>query len=150
MFGRASEVSRGSAPAAAGVGPSLPLTRRRFAVIFGGLFALWLVIVFAGQAGEAATASNQADLLRARNAAIKADIESLQKELVLIQQPAFVAQMARAYLLGSPREIPFVIDPNASPLPDDAPGSVGIQSNVATEKESPLEAWLQALFGSGS
>ena len=119
-------------------------------MIFGGLFALWLTIAFAGQAGEAAAASSQADQLRARNAAIKADIDALEKELVLIQRPAFVAQMARAYLLGSPREIPFVVGPNASPLPDDAPGSVGIRSNVATEKESPLEAWLQALFGSGS
>ena len=56
--------------------------------------------------------------------------------------------MARGYLLGSPREIPFTIDRNAPPLPSDAPGSVGIRPDAPAQQGSPLDSWLQVLFGS--
>lgn len=129
-------------------GATLPLNRRRIAMLVAGLFALWLVGVFARQVGDAAAAANQADQMRARNAAMERDIASIQAELQLIKQPAFVSQMARGYLLGSPREVPFTIDPNAPPLASDAPGSVGISPDAKTGEGSPLDSWLQALFGS--
>ena len=110
--------------------------------------ALWFVGVFARQVGEAASAASQADQMRARNAAEARDVASLEQELQLIKQPAFVAQMARGYLLGSPREIPFTLDPNAAPLPSDAPGSAGIKPDVPVQTGSPLDSWLKALFGS--
>ena len=47
----------------------------------------------------------------------------LEHELEVIQEPAFIAQQARGYGLGGPREIPFSLGPGASPLPSDAPGS---------------------------
>jgi hypothetical protein len=75
------------------------------------------------------------------------DVASLEQELTLIKQPAFVAQMARGYLLGTPREIPFTIDPKAAPLPSNAPGSVGIKPEVPTQQTSPLDSWMQVLFG---
>jgi hypothetical protein len=134
-----------SAPSA---GATLPLNRRRVAMLVAGLFALWLVGVFARQVGDAAAAANQADQMRARNVAMERDIASIEAELQLIKQPAFVSQMARGYLLGSPREVPFTIDPNAPPLPSDAPGSVGISPAAQTSEDSPLDSWLQALFGS--
>jgi len=136
-------------PATSGVGkgPTLPLTRLRLALLVAGLFALWLVGVFARQVGDASTASNQADQLRVRNAAMQRDVAALQGELKLITQPAYVSQMARGYNLGSPREIPFTVDPNAPPLPADAPGSVGIKPDMPAKDVSPLDAWLQALFG---
>jgi hypothetical protein len=52
-------------------------------------------------------------------------------------------------MLGSAREIPFTIDPQASPLPSNAPGSTGIRPEVAPLSDSPLDAWLKVLFGSG-
>ncbi len=128
-------------------GPKLPLGRRRVALLVAGLFALWLVGVFARQVGDAAAAANQADQMRARNAAMERDVASLEAELQLIKQPAFVAQMARGYLLGSPREIPFTIDPNAQPLPPDAPGSAGIRHDAEAQGGSPLDSWLGVLFG---
>ena len=85
--------------------------------------------------------------MRARNAAMERDVASLEQELTLIKQPAFVAQMARGYLLGTPREIPFTIDPKAPPLPANAPGSVGIKPEVSTQKTSPLDSWMQVLIG---
>jgi cell division protein FtsB len=151
MHGRDPDIDEdgASAPPASLPGPSFSFTRRRLAVLVAGLFSLWLVGVFARQVGEASTAASQADQLRARNAAIQRDITSLEQELTLIKQPAFVAEMARGYLLGSPHEIPFSIDPSAPPLPADAPGSVGIKPDAGSQPQSPLDAWLQALFGSG-
>jgi cell division protein FtsB len=129
-------------------GPTISVTRRRLALLVGGLFALWLVGIFARQVGEASSAASQADQMRVRNAAMERDVASLEQELKLIKQPAFVAEMARAYLLGSPREIPFTLDPKAPPLSANAPGSVGIKPEVVVQQGSPLESWLQALFGS--
>jgi cell division protein FtsB len=154
MYGRDADLPEETAPAMPSVAPSsaaaprLPITTRRLALLVGGLVALWFVGFFARQVGEAASAASQADQMRARNAAEARDVASLEQELQLIKQPAFVAQMARGYLLGSPREIPFTIDPNAPPLPSDAPGSAGIKPDVPAQTGSPLDSWLKALFGS--
>ncbi|MGD0861599.1 MAG: hypothetical protein ABSA21_02425 [Candidatus Limnocylindrales bacterium] len=140
----AEEVARASVEAR----PSFGLSRRKLAVAVAGFICLWLVGVFARQVGEAAAAADQVDAMKARNAAVESDIKSLQAELELIQQPGFVDSTARGYMLGSPREIPFTIDPSAPPLPPDAPGSIGIKPQPATQPETPLDAWLKALFGS--
>jgi cell division protein FtsB len=129
-------------------GPTISFTRRRLALLVAGLFALWLVGVFARQVGEAASASSQADQMRARNVAMERDVASLEQELALIKQPAFVSEMARGYLLGSSKEIPFTLDPKAPPLPADAPGSAGIKPDVPAQNASPLDSWLQVIFGS--
>jgi cell division protein FtsB len=136
-----------STPAPSLPGPSISFTRRRLALLVAGLFALWLVGVFAHQVGEAATAASQADELRARNVAMRRDIALLEQDLKLIQEPAFASQMARGYLLGTPREIPFTLDPNAPHLPANAPGSVGIKPAVPEQNTSPLDSWLKVLFG---
>jgi cell division protein FtsB len=128
--------------------PNVSITRRRLALLVAGLFGLWLIGVFARQVGEASAAASQADEMRARNAAIERDIASLEEEIKLVKQPAYVAQAARAYLLGSPLEIPFTLDPNAPPLPAGSPGSVGIKPDAQPEASSPLDSWLTVLFGS--
>jgi hypothetical protein len=128
--------------------PSLGLSPRRVAVIVAGLFCLWLVGVFAHQVGEAAAAANQADAMRARNAAVVREVGALQAELKVIQQPGFVDFTARGYMLGSSREIPFTIDPAAPAPAANAPGSMGIKPTAVARPLSPLDSWLQALFGS--
>jgi cell division protein FtsB len=150
MYGRDLELPLDelAAPSPPLPGPSISFTRRRLALLLAGLFALWLVGVFARQVSEAASAASQADQMRARNAAIERDISSLEKELTLIKQPAFVSQMARGYLLGTSREIPFTLDPNAPALPANAPGSIGIKPDLPVRTQSPLDSWLQVLFGS--
>lgn len=149
MHGRDLEYPPDDPPATPSLpGPSVPFTRRRVALLVAGLVALWLVGVFARQVGEAASAANQADQMRARNEAMKEDVASLEQELKLIEQPAFVSQMARGYLLGSPKEVPFTLAPNAPPLPSDAPGSTGIKPDAQPQGDSPLDSWLQVLFGS--
>ena len=150
MHGRALEPppeDLGGRPPSDG-GTNLPFTRRRLALLVAGLVGLWLVGVFARQVGDATAAANQADQMRARNASMQRDIVSLDAELKLIKQPAFVAQMARGYLLGAPREIPFTVDTNAPPLPSDAPGAIGIRPDTQPQVDGPLDTWLQVLFGS--
>jgi len=144
MNGRPAEQSEAAAPAAKPEIHAPVLLNRR------GLLALWLVGVFARQVGDAAAAANQADQMRARNAAMAQDIQSLQAELQLIQQPAFQAEMARGYLLGTPLEVPFTVDKSGQPLPSNAPGSVGIQPAAPDQEPSPFDAWMQALFGGRS
>ena len=149
MYGREAELPQDNLAAPpSSPSPRISIPSRRLALLVGGFVALWLVGVFARQVGEASSAASQADQMRARNAAMARDVASLEQELQLIKQPAFVAQVARGYLLGSPREIPFSIDPNAPALPANAPGSVGIKPDASLRGVSPLESWLQTLFGS--
>ena len=126
---------------------SFGFSRRRLTLVFAGLVCLWLVGVFARQVGEAAAAADQAQVARARNAAALRQIDNLKAELTLIQQSGFIDSTARGYLLGSPREIPFTIDPNAPALTPDAPGSVGIKATPTAPPDSPFDSWLKALFG---
>jgi hypothetical protein len=118
-------------------------------LLVAGLFALWLVGVFARQVGEAASAASQADQMRARNAAMEVDVASLEREIQLVQQPGYLSEAARGYLLGTPGEIAFTVDPNAPPLPADAPGSTGIKPDASVQNPGPLDSWLQVLFGTG-
>jgi hypothetical protein len=103
--------------------------------------------VFANQASDAAAAANQADALQARNSALQQDIDSLQAELKLIQEPGFVSSAAHGYMLGLPGEVPFTIDTSVPPPASGAPGSVGIVPQTVTQPSSPLDSWLAALFG---
>ncbi|HEY5486134.1 MAG TPA: hypothetical protein VIK06_00670 [Candidatus Limnocylindrales bacterium] len=125
----------------------LRFTRRRSAVLVAGFVVIWLVGVFANQASDAAAAASQADALQARNAALQQDIDSLQAELQLIQEPGFISSAAHGYMLGLPGEIPFTIDPSVPAPSPNAPGSVGIVRVNVVQPASPLDAWLAALFG---
>ena len=116
-------------------------------MIVAALFALWLVGVFARQVGNAASAGDQAQALQVRNDALAADVKALNAELALVQRPAFIASTARGYLMGGPREVPFTIDHNGAALPANAPGSVGIKPQPQVQAPSPLDSWLQVLFG---
>jgi cell division protein FtsB len=123
------------------------ITRRRAAFTIGALVTLWIVAVFARQVGDASAATARADRLRTGNAAIATNVAALQAELQTIQQQPYVEQQARAYGLGTTRERPFTLAPDAPPLAADAPGSAAVRLGAATETRSPLETWLSLLFG---
>ena len=129
--------------------PVAGLTRRRIALLLGALVAAWVILLFAHQVGQASEASAKAEEMRVSNAALQANVVALQSELQLIQRQAFVEQQARAYRLGTAREIPFSLADNAPSLPPDAPGSAGVRLGAVTDKPSPLEQWIQLLFGPG-
>lgn len=127
--------------------PVAGLTRRRVALMLGALVAAWVILLFAHQVGQASEASAKAEAMRASNAEQTARVTALQDELAMIQRQAFVEQQARAYRLGSPREIPFTLADDAPALADDAPGSAGMRLGASVERPSPLASWIRLLFG---
>lgn len=148
-----SEEARGFQPFGPG-GPDLAalpiagITQRRVAVLLGALIAAWIVILFARQVGDASAASSRAAAMIAENGVRHAEIAGLERELNRIQQRRFVLQQARAHGLGGHNEIAFTLDPDAPALPVDAPGSAALRVG-APASISPLESWLDILFGPG-
>lgn len=127
--------------------PIAGITQRRVAVLLGSLIAAWIVVLFARQVGDASAASGRAEAMIAENAVRHAEIAGLERELDRIQQRRFILQQARAHGLGGHKEIAFTLEPDARPLPDDAPGSAALRVG-APSAVSPLESWLSLLFGS--
>jgi cell division protein FtsB len=123
------------------------ITRRRVGWTAAALLSAWIVIVFARQAGEAASASSRADQIARDNAALAAEVASLERELQIIERPAYIAQQARAYGVGSSKEIPFTLDPSVPDPGPDAPGSASLRVGARDDRPTPLESWLSLLFG---
>lgn len=125
------------------------ITRRRVGWVAAGLIAVWIVIVFARQVGDAANAATRAVQLAEDNAALAAEVQALQSEVDLIVRPEFVRIQARAYGLGGSHEIPFTLDPSIPAPVDGAPGSSSVRLGARPERSSPLDSWLSMLFGPG-
>jgi hypothetical protein len=126
------------------------LSRRRVGWAALALVAIWVVVSFAGQAAEAAHAADRAVAEQATNEALAAHVAALRDELTLVQTQRWILQQARAYALGSKSERPFAIAADAPSLAPDAPGSPARRLGSVPEHRSPLDAWLDALFGSGN
>jgi hypothetical protein len=116
------------------------------AMLLGAVLAMWVVIVFARQVGEASAATSRADSMIAANAARQDQVAGLANELQEIGQRRYIVQQARGFGLGGPKEVAFMLDPGAPPLPADAPGSAGLRVGAPTPV-SPLDRWLTLLFG---
>jgi hypothetical protein len=129
--------------------PMPSLSRRRVVTVAGVLLAGWLVLSFVRQVGEAAAASDRAAELRAANAALQTEVQRLQDDLSHVQDARYIRLEGRAYGLGGRGELPFALAAGASALPADAPGSAAVRLG-APPRVSPIEAWLEVLFGSGS
>ncbi len=137
---------RAPAPDLAGL-PIAGITRRRVAWLLAAAVSIWIVFVFARQVGDAGAAAGRAERLRIDNSALVSQVDGLQRELDLIQRQAFIEQQARAYGLGGKAERPFTLGPDAAPLPADAPGSASVRLGAKSVPTSPLEVWLDLLFG---
>lgn len=141
-------------PAARSGGPDLAalpiagISQRKMATLLGALVAVWIIVLFARQVGDASAASARAEAMIADNATRHAQVAALEQELARIQQSRFVLLQARAHGLGGRNEIAFTLDPGAPPLPSDAPGSAALRVG-APAPVSPLDRWLTLLFGSG-
>ena len=130
--------------------PMPSLSRRRVVTVAGILVAGLLALSFAQQVGEATAASDYAEQLRAGNAALKDDVERLQHDLAHVQDPRFIELEGRGVGLGGPREVPFALAAGAPPLAADAPGSASVRLGADPPRPSPIDAWLEVLFGTSS
>jgi cell division protein FtsB len=126
------------------------ITRRRVGWVAAGLLACWIVIVFARQVGDAAAAATRADQLAADNAALAAEVQSLQGEVDMIVRPDYVAIAARGHGLGQDHEIAFTLGASVAAPVDGAPGSASVRLGANVDHQTPLESWLSMLFGPGS
>lgn len=157
---RALAIPRPSTPAQAsqaappGIDPSaLPmpsLSRRRLVTAAGVIVASLLALSFLRQVSAATNASDRAADLRAANAILAEDVARLQRDLGQVQDPRYILLAGRAYGLGGPRELPFALAAGAPPLAADAPGSASVRLGAAPIDRTPLDSWLEILFGSRS
>ena len=127
--------------------PVIGFTRRRVAFLGAALLATWIVITFARQVGDASEATGRMTDLQASNAQLANQVAALQHEYEQIQQQSWVSQQARAYGLGSDKEVPFTLAAGAPALAANAPGSAALRLGATTDTPSPLESWLTLLFG---
>jgi len=154
-FSASDDAADGGPPGGAEPRPRLSLegltvggfTKRRAAWIVGAFATVWIVLVFARQVGDAAAVAAQADQARIANAAVAANVASLQQELALVQRPDYILQQAHGLGLGTAKEHAFELAPNAAPLPSNAPGSAALRLGAPASNPSPLESWLDLLFG---
>jgi cell division protein FtsB len=126
------------------------ITRRRVGWVTGALISAWIVVVFARQAGDAASAAGRVDQMVEDNRALAAEVASLEQELQTIEKPAYIAQRARAYRIGSGREVPFTLDSSIPAPAANAPGSAALRLGSRDTSLTPLESWLSILFGPSS
>lgn len=127
--------------------PMPRLSRRRVVTAAGLLASALLALSFARQVGEATAATNRALDLRTGNAVLRDEVARLQGDLGRVQDERFIKLQARAYGMGGPREIPFALAAGAPELPADAPGSASVRLGAEPDTTTPLEAWLEVLFG---
>jgi hypothetical protein len=130
--------------------PIVGLTRRRMALLVGAFLAAWIVVAFGRQVADASEAATRAQDITLANASLRLEVAAMERELEAIGRQRFVEQQARAYGVGSSREIPFALAPDAPPLADDAPGSAAVRVGAEADRISPLERWLTVLFGPSS
>jgi cell division protein FtsB len=123
------------------------ITRRHLAGLIGVLVAVWIVVVFARQVGDAQAATSRAEQIAKANATLSTEVAGLARELDQIQRQHYIEQQARGYGLGATKEIPFVLAEDAPPLAEDAPGSASVRLGADRSRVSPLESWLTLLFG---
>ena len=129
--------------------PMPSLSRRRVVTAAGVLLAGLLTLSFVRQVGEATAASDRATELRAANAALRDEVARLQLDLGHVQDLHFIQLQGRAFGLGSKGEIPLALAAGAPALEANAPGSAAVRLGAPARPTSPLDAWLEVLFGAG-
>jgi cell division protein FtsB len=126
---------------------ALPTTAARLRALALLLLLLAFVVLIGRSLIGALEVNAEISRLRDENAALAAEAEALTAERILLDDAAFLDLIARGYSLGSSVERPFVLAADATELPADAPGSAARRLTVAEEVRSPLDAWIEVLFG---
>lgn len=124
--------------------PVAGLSRRSVAFLIGAIVVAWIVFIFARAVADSAASADQVDLLRQQTAAAAERLAAAERELEVIQSPAYLALQARAHGFGRSGELVFALMADApSPRPitplGAEPGTDG--------RSRPIDDWLDLLFG---
>jgi hypothetical protein len=126
---------------------ALPTTAARLRILVVLVVVLAFLLVVGRSLIGALEVNAEISRLRDENAALAAKAEALSAERILLDDAAFLDLIARGYSLGSSVERPFVLAADATELPADAPGSAARRLKVIEEVRSPIDAWIEVLFG---
>lgn len=124
-----------------------PRVRDRIALLAAVAIALVFAVSFARSLFGALEARAAVDKLRNENAGLQQQVDAIAAERLLLDDRAFLELLARGYGLGSPLEHPFALAADAAELPADAPGSASRRLAVPQAERSPLDLWIEILFG---
>lgn len=130
-----------------GLERALPTTAARLRILVVLVVVLTFLLVVGRSLIGALEVNAEISRLRDENAALAAKAEALSAERILLDDAAFLDLIARGYSLGSSVERPFVLAADATELPADAPGSAARRLTVIEEVRSPIDAWIEVLFG---
>jgi hypothetical protein len=127
-----------------GYGRGLRPGRAQILAVLMVILAFWLLITFGRALGQLNDATQREATAAAETRTLQAQLEAGRRELMLVQTDAFQALEARALGMGSQGEKIFALAADAPPPPGLVP--LG-QNSASAAQESPLEAWLELLFG---
>jgi hypothetical protein len=108
------------------------------------ILAFWLLITFGRALGQLNDATQREVAAAAETRSLQAQLEAGRRELMLVQTDAFQQIEARALGMGGPGEKVFALTADAPPPPAIVP--LG-QNGASAAAKSPLDAWLELLFG---
>ncbi|MFZ9845585.1 MAG: hypothetical protein ACO3E3_00440 [Candidatus Limnocylindrus sp.] len=130
-----------------GLERALPTTAARLRILVVLVVVLAFLLVVGRSLIGALEVNAEISRLRDQNAALAVKAEALSAERILLDDAAFLDLIARGYSLGSSVERPFVLAADATELPADAPGSAARRLKVIEDVRSPIDAWIEVLFG---
>lgn len=121
------------------------LGRGHLAVLGIVVVAVWLVFVFGRALGDLDRAGARHDQVRDEAAALEQRLAADRREFELVQTDGFQALQARSFGMGAPGEQIFSLEAGA-PRPEPVVPLGG--APLAAGPTTPLDAWLELLFGS--
>jgi hypothetical protein len=128
------------------VGPRRKLRpgRSHFLLLLVAALAVWLVVVFGRALTDVNEATQRQQVLTAESQALTQRLEAGRHELELVQTDAFQRLQARSFGMGESGELVFSLQPGT---PDAPPIARLGGTGAALSALSPLDAWLELLFG---
>lgn len=103
-----------------------------------------MVLIFGSALADVNAAHRRAEQTRADSAALQARLDQGRAEVGLIQTDAFLRLQARAYGMGERGERAFALEAGTPLIDPVLPLGTAPEPPAA---DSPLDDWLQLLFG---
>jgi len=117
---------------------------RHLALILLIVAASWVVVSFGRTITQLNAATDRQAQPTTETAALTERLQAEHRELDLVQTDGYQAMQARAFGIGAPGETAFSLEEGA---PEPQPVIPLGARPAATQAQTPLDAWLQLLFG---